>query len=138
MHADPHGLRGVDDRVEHGVVAVGDQVLVVGRGRASRQRELGESHQRRRPDVLDLQPPPDRVELDEPAEQVAPHAPAPRHPLVEVVMRVHEPRGDEVPVASDHLVARLLGNRPDGLDPAVADRDVTGPPRTAKDGPHGG
>jgi hypothetical protein len=55
-----------------------------------------------------------------------------------VVMRVHEPRGDEVPVASDHLVPRLLGHRPDGLDPAVADRDVTGPPRTAKDGPHGG
>jgi len=112
--------------------------VMVGRGRAAGERELGEPDQRGRPNVRDVEASPDGVELDEPAEEVAPHAPAPRHPLVEVVMRVHEPRGDEVPVASDHLVARLLGHRPDGLDPAVADRDVTGPPRTAKDGPHGG
>ncbi len=138
VHADPHGLRGVDDRVEHGVVAAGHQVVVVGRGRAPGERELGEPHQRRRPDVLHVEPPPDRVELDEPAEQVAPDAPPARHPLVQVVVGVHEPRGDQVAVAPDRLVPRLLGHRPDRLDPAVADGDVARPPRASEDRPHGG
>ena len=81
---------------------------------------------------------PDRVELDEPAEQVAPDAPATCHPLVQVVVGIHEPRGDEVAVTPDRLVPRLLGHRPDRLDPAVADGDVAGPPRSSQDRPHGG
>jgi hypothetical protein len=69
------------------------------------------------------------VRLDDQPNRSHP-TPAARRPLVEVVV-VFTSRGDQVSVASDHLVPRLLGHRPDGLDPAVADRDVTGPPRTA-------
>jgi len=112
--------------------------MVVGRGRAAGERELGQTHQRRRPDVIDVETPPDRVELHQPGEQVAPDAPAARHPLVEMVVGVHETGGDQVAVAPDHLVAGLLGHRPDRLDQAVADGDVARPPRPTEDGPHGG
>jgi hypothetical protein len=83
-------------------------------------------------DLLDRQPAPDGIELDQPVEQVAPDGPAPGGPLVEVVVGVDQPGGDDVAVAAEHLVVGLRGDGADGLDASVAQGDVAGMPGTAE------
>ena len=77
--------------------AVRVEVEVIGRGRAARQRQLGEADPRRHVDRLGVERPPQRVQRLQPAEQrlVGHRRVRPREVLVQVVMGVDEPGRDE-------------------------------------------
>ena len=136
--ADAHLTRRLGDGVEHRVVAPGHEVVVVGGGRAAGAGQLAEAAPGRGVDLLDRQPPPHGVELDQPVEEVPPDGPAPGGPLVEVVVGVDQPGGDDVALAAEHLVAGLGGDGADGLDATVAQGDVARMPSPAQNQPaHG-
>ena len=117
----------LDDGVEHGVVAAGNHVVVVEDRGGAAEGQLGQAHPGSSPHVGGIQPPPDGVQRHQPAEQVAAVGAATRHPLVEVVVGVHEARGDDVAVAADHLLARLGGHVTDRRDATGLDGHVAGP-----------
>ena len=110
------------------VVAVGHDVVVVRHRRRPGKGELAEPDEGRRRGVLDRDPPPDGVEGLQPGEEVAGRRPSPGQPLVEVVVAVDEPGGDEVTVAGEHPVAGTGVDRADGGDAAPLDGDVAGRP----------
>ena len=131
----PTVARRGGDRVEDGVVAVRHDVVVVRDRRGTAQRELAQPDEGGRRGVVDREPPPDRVEGGEPGEKVARRRPSPRHPLVEVMVGVHEAGGDEVTLAGEHPVAGTDVDRAERGDPAALDGDVAGPARPAKNRP---
>ena len=77
----------------------GVDVEVVGRGRASAERELGETDPRRHVGGLLVEPSPGPAQLTKPSEEVGvdDRRERPRQVLEDVVMRVHEPGGDQAP-----------------------------------------
>ena len=106
---------------------MGHEVVVVGDRRRPAHGELGQADGGRHLDVLDRDPRPDRIELLQPGEQVAARRPAAREPLVEVVVGVDQPGGDDAAVAVDHLVARSRRDRADLGDDAAFEGHLARP-----------
>ena len=102
---------------------LGHQVVVVGDRRRAAQGELGQADGRGDADILDGDARPDRVELLEPGEQVTAGGTTASEPLVEVMVGVDQPGGDDAAVAGDHLVTR-----PRGDDTDLGDRLRLRPP----------
>jgi hypothetical protein len=129
VEADADRARGVDLDAQQVARVAGEDVVVVGRRRAPRPRELGEPGARRGGDgrVVDVLP--DRVERDEPLEQRRLLRVAARGVLVEVVVAVDEAgRGQAsggVDAARGALaVGQRRGARADGDDAVVLDDEV--------------
>ena len=97
----------VNHRVELRVVAPRDEVVVVRGGGTPGDRQFSHADQRGGSHVVARAAAPDRVEVNQPVEEVATGSPTPGHPLVEVVVGVDEPCGDNVTRTSQHLVARF-------------------------------
>ena len=114
----------VDHRVEHRVVTPRDEVVVVGGGGTPGDRQFSQADQRGGSHVVDREAAPNRVEVNQPVEEVATGSPTPGHPLVEVVVGVDEPGGDNVTRASQHLVARFRLYGAHLGDPTVLNGDV--------------
>ena len=110
--------------------AVGMQVQMVGRGRATRQRQLGQTHPRRDVHRLGVDRRPQRIQRREPPEQrvVGHRRVRPCEVLEDVVVCVDEPRRDEAIGGVDRR--RCVGCRSgtDRLDQAVGDRRPSRPP----------
>ena len=132
MEPHPDLSGGLGDRVEDRVVTARDDVVVVGDGRRPAQRELGQADRCRGGDVLDRDPRPDRIELLQPAEEVAAGRPAAGEPLVEVVVRVDESRRHDAAVAGDDLVAGARHDRADLGDPPAFDGHLARPTGASK------
>ena len=109
----------------------GVDVEVVGRGRAARQRQLGQPHPRRHVGRLLVEAPPQRVERGEPAEQRGRRhrRVGPGEVLVQVVMGVDQARRDQATVGVD----RPAGGR--RARPVPSPTAVTNPPSTATQPP---
>ena len=90
-------LCGLDLGGEQIASAVGVQVEVVGRRRATGERELGKTDPRRHVDRLGVDRPPERVQRLQPTEQrlVGHGRKRPGQVLVQVVVRVDETRGHQ-------------------------------------------
>ncbi len=113
-HADPLG-RG-DHRAENVAAGPGKDVVVVGGRGAAGQRHPGQA--RRRGGVCDLRvnARPDRVQLGQPVEQRRVRRVAASGPLVEVVVGVDQPRGDQAAGRIDAPHRALLGRGGTGAD----------------------
>ena len=135
-HPHPHvpGGRGLD---VHGVFEpLREDVVVVRRGRASGEQQLGQREPRRNVELIRRQPRPDRIEGLEPVEQLLAEggAAGARQRLVEVVMRVDQSRQHDVPGGVEGVIAgrggRGAGDQAFGdavsLDDEAARRLVTG------------
>ena len=104
------GLEQSDD-------ALGEDVVVVGRGRAAAERQLGEADLGGGTLPVRVNGGPDGIELAEPVKQPRLLGTDPGQRLVEVVVRVDQPGQRDQPAAVDHL--GLLTNRWASLaDPA--------------------
>jgi hypothetical protein len=142
VKADPEFACRPDLRAEQVARPGGEDVVVVcGRGAAAAQQRAGRGARRGvRHRLVDS--PPDRVEGRQPLEQARLLGKAPGEPLVEVMVRVHEAGGEQVPGAVDvlgrHAVAESGGRagacRRDHL---ILDDDVAGAELGAI-GVHGG
>ena len=132
-HAAPRGmeahadlLRRLDLVVERDAVRV--DVQVVRTRRAARQQQLGHGDLRRDLHHLRRQPGPDRVERLQPAEQlgVLRGRNGAGQRLDHVVVRVHQPRRDDVAPGVDHLPkgAHLVEDRRRHLARRVDRRDL--------------
>ena len=108
----------------------GEHVVVVGRGRAAGQGERGERARGRRPGGVLVEVRPDRVERGEPLEERPVDGEAARHPLVEVVVGVHEPGGDQ---AAAGVQRRPVHAGSAGPSPTAGDHAVDGRPRGRRD-----
>ena len=93
--------------------------MVIGDHRRPAHGELPEADGRRHLDIGSRDARPDRIKLLEPREQVTTRRPAPRQPLVQVMMGVHQPGGDDAPVTVDHLVTTSGLDRANLGDDAV-------------------
>ena len=110
----------------------GEDVMVVGRRRAARARERGQTGARRCPARVGVDQRPHRVELDQPLEQRRLLRESARGPLVEVVMAVDETGRRQVAAAVDPAgfgpthPARPIrrGSLTDSHDPLALDHDV--------------
>ena len=105
--------------------AVGPQIRVVARGRAAGKQQLGAGDRGRATQRRGRQASPDRIERDEPIEQldVLRSRHGARERLIEMMMRVDEPRHDETTARIDDALGVLAGDariRPDCFDDAVA------------------
>jgi hypothetical protein len=98
-------------------------------GGAAREGELGQGGLRREEDVLGLEARPDRVERLEPVEQVGVlrGGDGARQGLVEVVVRVDQPRQEHVTRQVEDLVGFVgrLAVVPTIFDEAVANEKTT-------------
>ncbi len=107
--------------------AVGPQVGVIARRRATGEQQFGTCDGGRAAQGGGRQPRPDRIERDEPIEQldVLRAGNRARQRLKEVVMGIHESRNDDAAARVDHAVglARQLRGRPERFDRAVAHED---------------
>ena len=106
-HPHPHvpGGRGLD---VHSVFEPSrEDVVVVRRGRAPGEQQLGERKSRRNVELIRGQPRPDRIEGLEPVEQLLAEggAAGARQRLVEVVMRVDQSRQHDVPGGVEGVIA---------------------------------
>ena len=123
--AHPDLVRRLDAVVEQHAVRV--DVEMVAARRAAREQQLGHRHLRRHAHHLRRQPGPDRIEAAQPREQlrVLHRGDRTRQRLEHVVVRVDEPRHDDVAARVDHLVGvlRQIGGGADGLDQAAAHED---------------
>jgi hypothetical protein len=127
--------RGLDLDLEQVAGAGREDVVVVGRRRAARERQRGQPGARG--GVLDLavEPRPHRVELDEPLEERRLLGQPARRPLVEVVVAVDEPWRGEAAAAVDQAGVRLRRRpRAHRGDPVVLHDDVTGVELRSGDG----
>ena len=100
---------------------------MVGNRRGAAQGELGQADRRGDADILDGDARPDRVELLEPGEQVAAGGTTAGEPLVEVVVGVDQPGGDDATFAGDHLVPRPRSDGPYLGDDSALDCHLAGP-----------
>ncbi len=104
--------------------AVGEEVEVVRRQGAARERQLGETHEGGEVDLLRPHARPDRVERLEPAEEqrVLPGGDGAGQGLEQVVVGVDEARRDHAAGGMDDLVglSRQVGGGADLLDHAIA------------------
>ena len=113
--ADAQLACGLDLRLDEALAAAGEDVVVVERRRAARERELGEARPRSGVLGVGVDARPDGVELAQPREEIGLLGSRACKRLVQVVVGVDEPRRDDCAVELDALV-RL------GLV-AVAERD---------------
>ncbi len=91
----PELARGLHLGLEDPLAPAREDVVVVEDGRAARERELGEPCARRGVLGLRVDPGPDGIELAQPREEVGLLRASARQRLVQVVMRVDEPGGDD-------------------------------------------
>jgi hypothetical protein len=108
-HPDARG--GRDDAAEDVAGAGREHVVVVGDGGAARAGEHGDSRLSARLDEVGVDGRPGRVERDEPVEEYGVLRPAAGEPLVEVVVGVDQPGGEQVAGAVDDLDDRARGER---------------------------
>ena len=94
---------GADLRAEQVTGVAREDVRMVRGGGAAAGQQGGDGRAGGRVDHLLVDPGPDRVQLGEPAEQAGLLRPALGQPLVEVVMRVDQARGEQVPGPIDPL-----------------------------------
>jgi hypothetical protein len=120
--------RRVDLHLEQVSRRAGEDVVVIGGGRAARARECGQPGTGRGALDLRVHVRPHRVERLQPLEQRRLLCEPARGPLVEVVVAVHEAGRGQAAAAVDADLVLALGvrRRPgaDRVDPAVADDDV--------------
>ena len=68
-HAHAKRARLLDFDVDRVLKAIRIEIMMIGGGGAARKHELGQREPRREPQMVRLQPRPDRIERDEPGEQ---------------------------------------------------------------------
>ena len=122
----PDGAGALDLGGEQVAAVRGEDVVVVHRRRAPGLREPAEPGRGRGRDRLLVDAAPHRVERRQPLEQGRVDRQAARHPLVQVVVRVHQPRCDDTAAGVDDPCALDVRRRP-GADrghPPVLDDDV--------------
>ena len=126
---DPHAelARGLHLGLDEPGTAAREHVVVVEDGRAPGERELCEPGARRRVLGLGVDARPHRVELAEPGEEVGLLRPSARQRLVQVVVRVDEPRRDDRAAEVDPLVRVRLRAAPDRRDAARPRRGSSRP-----------
>src|SRR5918992_1188972 len=143
MEPESYLSSGLNFDLEEISCAAGEDVVVVGRGRAAGEGQSRESGAGC--GVLDLlvYERPHRVEFHQPLEEGRLRGEPAGGPLVEVVVAVHEPRRGQAPAPVDAmsilgsvLLRRLAAS--DGRDLAPLDRQVTGVVLVAGDGGDGG
>ena len=98
-------------------------------GRASRKGKFGQRGLSRNKNIFGVQARPDRIKRLEPVEEIGilRGRDGARQGLVEVMVRVDQPRQDDVTLEVEHFVGGCgkLAHRPDFLDEAAANKKTT-------------
>ncbi len=113
--------------LDQAVAPAREDVVVVEDGRAAGECELGEARARGRVLGLRVDARPDRVQLAQPREEVGLLGPGAGERLVEVVVRVDEPRGDDRAPQVDPRRSLRFGAPADRRDRRPVDEQPAAP-----------
>ena len=130
MEAETDGRGCVDRGPQNVAPVVGEDIVVVRRGRAAGQGELAQGGRGRTAHDVLVQMAPDRIARREPAEEPVVGGQAACRPLVEVMVGVDQARSEEAaaPVHATRAHGiRIVwgGTTADGEDSTATDDDVT-------------